>query len=52
MVGIQKTFTRGEEKEKMGGVIDEVERGRIIGSICWMMSGMTGVVIGGSGVIL
>ena len=35
----------------MGGLIDEVERGRIIGLICWMMSGVTGIVIGGGGVI-
>ena len=44
-------YKGGEEKEKIGGVIDEVERGRIIGLICWMMSGVTGIVIGGGGVI-
>ena len=49
--GFRKYLQGGEEKEKMGGVIDEMERGRIIGLICWMMSGMTGVVIGGGGVI-
>ena len=49
--GSKKIFTRGEEKEKVGGVIDEVERGREIGLICWMMIGVTGIVIGGGGVI-
>ena len=31
--GVRKYLQGGVEKEKMGGLIDEVERGRIIGLI-------------------
>ena len=48
-----KTYLQGGAvKEKMGGVIVELKRGRIAGIAGWVVVGMIGIMLGDGGVIV